>query len=151
MTDEPLRLNEDGKVEELFRVVNEHYRNDICAIWERSQYFMLSDLGLLAFFYSNSFDRTDPFSKEWISATGLALSIVWLLIILTTIRWIDVWRRAVVDVEKKLHPFGPFTRGESIGGRKFHEFARPEYYAAFLALLFALLWLTVFLGWLRLK
>jgi hypothetical protein len=130
---------------EIFKVVNDHYRNDINAVWHRSQFFMVTDLGLLAFFYSAAFKRDNITNVQWLAGIGLIISLVWVCIMLWTIRWIDVWRHAVVDMEKSLVPFGPFNRGESIGGGHFHEKLRPENFSLGLAGMFALLWFLVLL------
>ena len=130
---------------DIFKVVNDHYRNDINAVWLRSQFFMLSDLGLLAFFYSAAFKRENIANVMWVSSIGLIVSIAWICIMVWTIRWIDVWRHAVVDTEKALMTLGPFNRGEAIGGAAFHQQVRPEYFSCALAAVFAVLWVLIFL------
>ena len=63
---------------------------------------MLSDLGLLAFFYSQAFDRNDKTSVFVISLIGLTLSVLWMLITIVTSRWIAVWRGKIVHLERYL-------------------------------------------------
>ena len=136
---------------DVYKVVNEHFRNDINAIWQRSNYFMLVNLGLLAFLYSVGFDRTNPDAVQALCLLGLATSGLWVLITLSTERWIDVWRRKVVEVEKCLVASGPFTLGEGIDGWKLHQILRPERFAILLALLSAFLWIVFLRGWIPLK
>lgn len=130
---------------DIFKIVNEHYRNDINAVWLRSNYFMLSDLGLLAFFYSTAFDRGNKSAVIFISMMGILLSLSWIFAIIITIRWIDVWRRTVVDLETSIFKKGPFKRGESIDGNNWHEKVRPEIFPIMLGTIFVLFWFYIFI------
>jgi hypothetical protein len=82
---------------DIFKSVGDHFRNDINAIWQRSQFFLASNLGLLAFFYSNAFDRSDHTSVVGLCIAGIVISLFWLAIAIVSFRWIDVWRNVLVD------------------------------------------------------
>lgn len=125
---------------DVFKTVNDHFRNDGNAIWQRSQFFMAANLAVLAFFYSTSFVRTDRASVAAISFVGLSISFAWFIVAFLSIRWINVWRHAVIDIEKYLIVCGPFKVGEAIDGKDLHHVWRPEYCSYFLALVFALFW-----------
>jgi hypothetical protein len=128
---------------ELFKITNEHYRNDINQVWQRSQYFMLADLGLLAFFYSQAFDRTHRMSVVVVSSIGLVLSLFWMLITVVTSRWIAVWRAKIIKLERYLVYNGPFQTGEALQGTRIHETFRPQHFATLLAICFSTLWAMI--------
>jgi len=47
-----LKFGVDPKAHsEILKAVGDHFRNDINAIWYRGQFYMLTNLGLLAFFF----------------------------------------------------------------------------------------------------
>jgi hypothetical protein len=110
---------------------------------------MLSDLGLLAFFYSNSFNRSHRMSVLTVASIGLALSVLWGCITIISSTWISVWRKEVVELEGAILPDGPFKRGEAIGGKRLHEFLRPQHFSTALAACFALLWLLILTDWIH--
>jgi hypothetical protein len=143
---DPLTCTNTKMMSDIFKSVGDHYRNDINAVWQRSQFFQLSNLGLLAFFYSNAFDRGNIASVIGISITGIVISLFWLLIAKVTIAWIDTWRNALVDVEKVMVYKGPYKLGENIDGKEFHEKYRPEFFAVVVAFIFLLGWLLILIG-----
>jgi len=129
-------------VADLFRTTNDHFRNDINALWQRSQFFMAANIALLAFFHSAAFVRSDRPSVLAISIFGLIISLSWFMVAFLSVRWIDVWRHAVVNVENHLVAMGPFRVGESIGGRRIHHIWRPEICSYILAFVFGVFWLA---------
>ncbi|MFO1358749.1 hypothetical protein [Plasticicumulans sp.] len=140
-----LRDDKDSKIlAEIFKVTGDHFRNDINALWHRGQFFLLFNLGLLAFFSSTGFDRHNKWLVSLVSGAGLVTSIAWCMILVTTIKWINVWRMALVDMELRLVNFGPFARGENLKGSKFYERYRPEKFAMALSGAFGVLWLIIF-------
>jgi protein-S-isoprenylcysteine O-methyltransferase Ste14 len=125
---------------DVFKIANDHFRNDGNAIWQRSQFFMAADLAVLAFFYSTSFVRTDGTSVAAISIFGLVISLAWFAAAYLSVRWINVWRHAVINIENHLVAHGPFKVGEATDGKELHQVWRPEYCSYFLALVFATFW-----------
>ena len=128
---------------ESFESVGEHYRNDINAVWLRSKFFLMANLALIAYFYSTAFEKTFP-SVFSISVTGLILSYVWMRIALVTVRWVNVWRNTLIDVEERMFNVGPYKRGENLKGNDFHEKFRPEEFSPVVASVFIFVWLIIF-------
>jgi hypothetical protein len=127
---------------DVFRTINDHFRNDINAIWQRSQFFMAANLAVLAFFYSTAFERTDRASVLSMSIFGLIISCSWFVVAFLSAKWINVWRHAVVNVENHLVACGPFGVGEAIDGRNIHHIWRPEFCSYILACVFSVFWLA---------
>jgi hypothetical protein len=139
-----LRQPSDSKIlSEILRTTADHFKNDLNAIWFRSQFFLLFNLGLLTFFSSTGFDRSNQILVLLVSVAGIVISIAWFGILEMTIRWINIWRMALVDVQSELVKFGSFTRGENLEGSRMHELLRPERFATALSVIFALLWVTI--------
>lgn len=140
-----LKFGVDPKAHsEILKAVGDHFRNDINAIWYRGQFYMLTNLGLLAFFSSTGFDRSGTPLVLIVSSAGIVISVAWLLILRMTILWIATWRHALVDTEAALVEFGPFKRGENLGGSAIQERNRPEFFAFVLSGVFIFIWIALF-------
>ena len=141
-----LRLGHNDKILiDLFKIVNDHYRNDINSVWQRSHYFLYADIGLLGFVFSSALIKNSAVAIVMIAIGGLAVSIAWAFISLTTIRWIHTWRKGVVEIEKSLFQIGPFNHGEALSGDQYHEQWRPEYFSFILPFVFIIIWVWLML------
>lgn len=157
------KADEQKFIIDIFKSVSDHFRNDINAVWQRNQFFLLSNLGLLGFFYSNAFDRRNLESVLGISMAGIITSLCWLVLALVTAKWICVWRKALVDVEKQMVPYGPYQRGEKVEiqfyrifklekfhlifePKNFHLIFRPEIIAIAVAFIFVAGWCFILIG-----
>src|SRR5262245_58554667 len=140
----PMYRSADGNTDEgkmlieLLKIVTDHYRNDVNAVWQRSQFFIAGNSALYAYFYSLK-EPTLDFVKA-VSALGLALSVLWIVLAYTTVYWLDVWRRTVVALEGKIFKAGPFSRGDVLVGKRVYHRVRPEWITILLAVVVAILW-----------
>lgn len=130
---------------EIFKIIYDHYQNDFTLYWTRSNFFLFIQVGLLGYFSSNYISEK-PDENEYrllVSLSGLTLSIIWLLVILSSTKWINVWRKKVLEIDKEINPYQSFNKGENstINKKKpFHEKFRPEYLSNLLSTLFITLW-----------
>jgi hypothetical protein len=128
-----------------FKIVNDHYRNDFQLFWQRTNFFLLADSGLLGFFVSKVLDH--PVSSQSFSVlacvSGALLSIIWLLVSLSSIYWIDTWRRQVIIIDADVNPYRSFSVGEELDTQQqwFRQNLRPEVVSAWLPVLFFVVWI----------
>lgn len=123
---------------DLFKIVNDHYRNDINAVWQRSQFFVTAHVALIVFVASR---KLPPESFVSVSLIGIFLGALWLIGALVTAKWISVWRAMVITVESHIFKRGPYQVGEV--GRGWHQKFRPQHVSWFLALTSLVFWVYV--------
>ena len=139
MSDDQLKAKLD-----VFKMVNDHYRNDFQLFWQRTNFFLLVEAGLLGFFVSKAQTvELRQFFTFVVCLSGVALSVIWFLVAVSSIRWIDTWRREVVRIDSDINPYRSFSAGENVTPDKweFHLRFRPEVVSAWLPLLFFVVWM----------
>lgn len=135
----------------VFSVLNEHYRNDFHLFWQRTQFFLLLQAGMLSFYFSRLLTPEAPtWARLIIASAGLTLCVIWWLVARSSLYWISIWRREVVVLDAEVNPLRSFTRGEAIDSerQRLFERLRPEVISSAMPLAFALAWLIV--AWMRL-
>ena len=135
----------------VFEILNEHYRNDFHLFWQRTQFFLLIQAGMLGFYFSRLLTPEAPtWARLTIAAAGLLLCIVWWLVARSSIYWIEVWRREVVSLDSEINPHQSFTRGEALASekQKLYERFRPEVVSSVMPVAFGVSWMIVV--WMRL-
>jgi len=128
--------------------VSDHYRNDFQLFWHRTNFFLLIYAGLFGFFVSKAFNVSSIQSFQVIVCiAGSALSLIWFLVSLSSINWIDVWRNEVVRIDRDINPYRSFSSGEEIEPDKwkFHLKMRPEVVSAGMPVIFFLAWVYMLL------
>ena len=140
----------DSKLE-AFRIVTEHYRNDFQLFWQRTNFFLIVDAGLLGFFFTKPFNSSCQCASQSaylpaVCLAGAALSLIWFLVAISSLRWINVWRQEVVRIDEKVNPFRSFSNGEQVKRSvwRFHLYLRPEVVSAGTPVLFITVWLFVY-------
>lgn len=136
----------------IFGILNEHYRNDFHLFWQRTQFFLLLEAGMLGFYLSKLIAPDAPrWARLTIVCTGILLCAVWWFVARSSIHWIEVWRREVVRIDSDVNPYCSFTHGEGVSapGSSLYQRFRPEVVSSIMPLGFGLVWLM--LAWMRLS
>jgi hypothetical protein len=142
MSDENLSAKLDA-----FKIVNDHYRNDFQLFWRRTNFYLISDSGLLGFFVSKVLDNPLQSRSFSLAAciSGATLSFIWFLVSLSSIYWIDIWRKQVVLIDNDVNPYNSFSVGENIEQKQwqfqFIKYFRPEIISTCVPLLFLVIWM----------
>jgi hypothetical protein len=133
---------------EYFKIVYSHYQNDFQLFWQRTNFFLLVDAGLLGFFVTKEISVTQQCFLLIVCIAGGVLSIIWLLVSMSSISWINTWRLEVVRLDEEIKSsndkLGSFSNGEEIKSGwwpfKFRLLLRPELISASLPALFIFAW-----------
>jgi hypothetical protein len=136
----------------IFAIVNEHYRNDFDLFWQRTQFFLLLQAGMLGFYFSRLISPAAPrWARLTLVGAGLLLCLVWWLVAQSSIHWISIWRREVVRIDDEINPYRSFTRGEAMDAPVQTRYMRlrPEVISSMMPLGFGIVWIVV--AWMRLK
>jgi len=130
---------------EIFKMVEEHFRQDVREFWVRANFYLLAHAGLFSVFvvaYSTLL-KSQIMILVILSMLGLVVAMFWFLVLRGSIKWLQCWREQVIDLDKKLDPFKCYIKVESLA--KERPFLSPSYITQFLPLIFVVAWLAVLL------
>lgn len=128
---------------EIFKIITEHFRQDIREFWTRANFFLLAHAGLFSAFVvaypTLAKDRT--MIAMSIPILGLIIAILWFMVLRSAVYWIQRWREQVIKLSKKLDRFQCYAEVES--SAKQRPFFQPAYVTQFLPLVFMIAWLAI--------
>jgi hypothetical protein len=89
---------------EVFKVVGEHYRQDLRDFWTRSNFYLVVEGGLLSVFFSrlgNTSKYEIAIDFAFILLGGL-LAVIWFFVARNSLFWIQQWRTQMIEVDEKV-------------------------------------------------
>lgn len=128
---------------EIFRIVTEHFRQDIREFWTRANFYLLAHAGLFSAFVMTypTLIKYQATIAVTIPILGLIIAIVWFIVLRGAIYWLERWREQVIKLAKELDRFQCYVEVESSTRQK--RFLSPSYVTQFLPLIFAIIWLAI--------
>jgi len=128
---------------EIFKIVTDHFKQDIREFWTRSNFYLLAQIGLFSVFVatfstSTGFKTTISIS---IAILGLVIAVFWFVILRGAIEWLRQWRNQVIKLDREIDRFQCYVEVESLVEQKL--FLSPSYMIQFLPLIFVITWLLV--------
>ena len=128
---------------EIFKIVTDHFKQDIREFWTRSNFYLLAQIGLFSVFVatfstSTGFKTTISIS---IAILGLVIAVFWFVILRGAIEWLRQWRNQVIKLDREIDRFQCYVEVESLVEQKL--FLSPSYMTQFLPLIFVITWLLV--------
>jgi hypothetical protein len=86
---------------EVYRVVTDHFKQDLREFWSRSNFYLVVQAGLVS-----AFGAIVPKASEsqralalTIAGVGLAVAVFWLVVARGAVTWIRLWRAEVVRLD----------------------------------------------------
>jgi hypothetical protein len=130
---------------EIFKMVEEHFKQDIREFWTRANFYLLAHAGLFSAFIMAypALLKSQIMILVILSMLGLVTSIFWFFVLRGSIKWLQRWREQVIDLDEKLDSFKCYVKVESFA--KERPFLSPSYITQFFPLVFATAWLAVLL------
>lgn len=128
---------------EIFKIITEHFRQDIREFWTRANFFLLAHAGLFSAFVVTyptlAKDRT--MITMSVPILGLVIAILWFMVLRSAVYWLQRWREQVIKLSKELDRFQCHVEVESSAIRR--PFLQPAYVTQFLPLVFMITWLAI--------
>jgi hypothetical protein len=126
---------------EMYKLVVDHYNQDLREFWQRSNLYLLIDAGLLSIAASQP---QGSFRSMLLSLFGILISLTWYLVARGSIVWIRQWRREVESVDEVVSRLGSFHRLE----RPVHQrpWSSPSWVTQWLPLVFLAGWIALLLS-----
>ncbi len=128
---------------EIFKIVTDHFKQDICEFWTRSNFYLLAQIGLFSVFVATFSTKTRFNTTISISVAilGLVIAVFWFVILRGAVEWIQQWRKQVIKLDREIDRFQCYVEVESLVEQKL--FLSPSYMTQFLPLIFVITWLIV--------
>lgn len=130
---------------EIFKIVTEHFRQDVREFWHRANFYLLAQTGLLSVFAAtySGLIRYQPMIAVSITILGLVIAIIWFMVLRGAIKWLQRWREQVCKIDKELDRFQCYYEVEEFA--KERPFLSPSYVTQFLPVVFVVAWLVMLL------
>jgi len=128
---------------ENFKLVVEHFNQDLREFWNRANFYLLTNAGLFSAFLIiyPSLLTDHPLIVMVVPVLGIAIATLWYLVLHGAFYWIEQWRQEVIKLSKELDRFQCYAIIESsIKGRKFKS---PSYLTQLLPVVFMAAWIAI--------
>ena len=128
---------------ENFKMVTEHFRQDVREFWTRANFFLLAQTALFSAFVVvyPSLATEQAIVVVTVPIFGLILALFWFFVLRGAIFWIRRWREQVIKLSKELDRFHCYVEVETLVNKK--RLRSPSYLTQFLPLVFSAVWLAI--------
>ena len=135
---------------ESYKIVTEHFRQDIREFWNRANFFLLAQTALLsAFMVGFPTLITDQIVVILTFLFfGFAMAIFWFFVLRGAVFWIEKWREQIIKLSKEIDRFQCYFEVENLV--KNMGLKSPSNLTQYFPLGFALAWLVIIV-WVILK
>lgn len=128
---------------EIFKMVGDHFNQDLREFWNRANFYLLTNAGLFSAFliiYPTLLNG-HFFLVALVPAVGISIATLWFLVLNSSLYWIDKWRQEMVRLSKEIDRFKCFATIES---EVFEEkFKSPSYLTQIIPLIFLFAWIII--------
>lgn len=130
---------------EIFKIVTEHFRQDVREFWHRANFYLLAQTGLFSVFAAtySGLIKYQPVIAVSITILGLVTAVIWFIVLRGAIKWLQRWREQVCKIDKELNRFQCYCEVEGFVEEK--PFLSPSYVTQFLPIVFVIAWLVMLL------
>jgi hypothetical protein len=128
---------------ENFKMVVEHFNQDLREFWNRANFYLLTNAGLFSAFLIvyPSLLTDHPLIVMVVPVLGATIAILWYLVLHGAQYWIEQWRQEVIKLSKELDRFQCYALIES--SLKSKKSKSPSYLTQLLPIVFAVAWIVI--------
>lgn len=128
---------------ENFKMVAEHFNQDLKEFWSRANFYLVTNAGLFSAFLVIYPTLVDD--HLWITLLvpllGIAIATLWFLVLRGALHWIEEWRKQIINLSKELDRFQCYYNVESSVKEK--RSLSPSYLTKFMPIAFIMTWVVV--------
>jgi hypothetical protein len=124
---------------QIFQMAHEHYEQDLRMFWQRSNFYLVVDGFLVSAFVTAHLRSL----QIVLACAGLMISLFWLLVARSSIRWVALWRAEVQRLDRIVNRFQSFDAIEN--QQKGKPWTSPSWLTQWLPALFLTGWICIFL------
>jgi len=128
---------------ENFKMITSHFRQDLREYWNRANFYLLTNAGLISAFLIVYPDliKAHVGIVIMVPIVGLAIAILWFLVLRGAQYWIEQWREEVIRLSKELDRFQCYAKIESLVKKR--HLSSPSYLTKFLPVVFVIAWFVL--------
>jgi hypothetical protein len=132
----------EARLLKVYEVVAAHFRQDVLLYWTRMSVFLVVQVALLA--VVNSLYEKDDRAIWVFGIVGAGTSLIWFLVARASLRWIQIWRQKVIELDSIVNPLASYgaetvPRAASLS----RAASRPSEIASALPILFLCGWVAL--------
>jgi hypothetical protein len=146
-----LQTNNQNKEENLqracdmenFKMVAEHFRQDVREFWTRANFYLLAHAALFSAFVVvyPSLIKDQIIVVILVPVFGVTIAVFWFGVLRGSVYWIKQWRTQVIKLSKELDRFRCYAEVENLVNQE--KMKSPSYLTQFLPLVFVVIWSTM--------
>jgi hypothetical protein len=125
---------------EIFKVVAEHFRQDLRLFWQRNNLYLVVQAALVSVYVTA---RSGSFAPL-LSIFGSILCVFWYFVARGSILWISYWRRELITLDRIVDRFHIFLRIER--QVNLQPWFSPSWVTQWLPVAFAIGWLSLLIS-----
>lgn len=128
---------------ENFKLVAEHFNQDLREFWNRANFYLVVNAGLFSAFliiYPALIEDHLPI-VILVPLLGIAIATLWFLVLRGALYWIEQWRQQIMKLSKELDRFQCYFNVES--SLKERRFSSPSFLTKFVPIVFVMAWITI--------
>lgn len=129
---------------ENFKMVTEHFRQDLREYWNRANFYLVTNAGLFSAFLIiyPTLAATHSSMVLLVPILGISIATLWFLVLRGALFWIEQWRQQVIKLSKELDRFQCYYQVESM--LKERRYLSPSNLTKFVSVVFILAWVAIF-------
>jgi len=122
---------------EVFKMVHEHFMQDVREFWQRSNFYLVVNAALVSVFASGEQSQL----RVALAGVGLLISLFWFMVARGSIIWLRRWRAELMRLDDLVDRFGIYAQAErAVQSRPWES---PSWITQWLPLAFGVGWLLL--------
>lgn len=129
---------------EIFRIVTEHFRQDLELFWTRTNFYLVAEAALLSVLFaiwSGDPERNDKLLGLGICIVGLIIAVYWAVVLRGALYWIRQWRQQVIKIDRVVNRFQSYVHIENHVNNS--PLLSPSFVTSSLPMIFLVIWLIL--------
>jgi hypothetical protein len=128
---------------ENFKMIAEHFNQDLREFWNRANFYLVTNAGLFSAFlivYPTLIKDHFPV-VTLVPLLGIAIATLWFLVLRGSVYWIERWREEIIKLSKELDRFHCYYNVES--SLKDRQLLSPSILTKVLPIVFVFAWIAI--------
>jgi hypothetical protein len=125
---------------ENFKMIAEHFMQDVREFWTRANFYLLAHTALLSAFVVvyPTLVKDQIIVVILVPLFGITIAAFWFRVLQASVYWIGQWREQVIKLSRKLDRFQCYAQVENLFNQE--KTKSPSYLTQFLPLMFVVIW-----------
>jgi hypothetical protein len=124
-----------------FQMASEHFNQDLNNFWNKANFYLLANTGLISAFYIASSPLAGTPVIYVIPVVGIAIAVLWFLVLRGTVIFIELWRNQLIFISEKIDRFLSYNIVESQVEKR--HWQDPQTLTQFVPVPFIVAWLAI--------